>query len=108
MSTATKTVRLSTQRLAAASPVLERLGIDPRSALEMFLAAVASRKAIPFAIALPESEIAAEEYGLTVEALGTAADKIAAEVATAETVEFKPGMLTRENRTHKKVSGRRR
>ena len=63
--TATKTIRLSRSRLSAAVPILERLGMDSRSAIELFLAQVVSRKAIPFAVALPDSEYAAIEYGLT-------------------------------------------
>jgi addiction module RelB/DinJ family antitoxin len=63
--TSTKTIRLSRSRLSAAVPVLERLGMDSRSAIELFLAQVVSRKAIPFVVALPDSEYAAAEYGLT-------------------------------------------
>jgi addiction module RelB/DinJ family antitoxin len=63
--TATKTIRLSRSRLSAAGPILERLGIDSRAAIELFLAQVISRKAIPFVVALPDSEYAAAEYGLT-------------------------------------------
>lgn len=72
MPTATKTVRISRSRLAEAGPILERLGMDSRSAIELFLAQVVSRKAIPFAVALPDSEYAATEYGLS------AADVVAA------------------------------
>ena len=61
----TKTIRLSRSRLAAAGPILERLGLDSRSAIELFLAQVVSRKAIPFAVMLPDSEYAATEYGVT-------------------------------------------
>ena len=64
--TATKTIRLSRSRLSAAGPILERLGMDSRSAIELFLAQVISRKAIPFTITLPDSEYAAAEYGVTV------------------------------------------
>ena len=63
--TGTKTIRLSRSRLSAAVPILERLGLDSRAAIELFLAQVVSRKAIPFAVALPDSEYAATEYGLT-------------------------------------------
>jgi addiction module RelB/DinJ family antitoxin len=62
---ATKTIRLSRSRLSAAGPILERLGMDTRAAIELFLAQVVSRKAIPFPIALPDSEYAAAEYGIT-------------------------------------------
>ena len=63
--TKTKTIRLSRSRLSAAGPILERLGMDSRSAIELFLAQVVSRKAIPFAVTLPDSEYAAAEYGVT-------------------------------------------
>ena len=65
MPTATKPIRLSVRRLAGAGKVFDRLGISPRAALEMFLAQVESRKALPFAVALPDSEYAASEYELT-------------------------------------------
>lgn len=61
----TKTIRLSRTSLSAADPILKRLGIDSRSAIEMFLAQVVSRKAIPFPVALSGSEYASVEYGLT-------------------------------------------
>ncbi len=63
--TTTKTIRLSRSRLAEAGPILERLGLNPRSAIELFLAHVASHKAIPFAVTLPDSEYAAVEFGRT-------------------------------------------
>jgi len=63
--TSTKTIRLSRSRLSEASPILARLGLDSRSAIELFLAQVVSRKAIPFPIALSDSEYAAVEYGVT-------------------------------------------
>ena len=63
--TATKTIRLSRSRLSEAMPILERLGMDSRAAIELFLAQVVSRKAIPFPVALSDSEYAASEYGLT-------------------------------------------
>jgi addiction module RelB/DinJ family antitoxin len=63
--TTTKTIRLSRSRLSAAGPILERLGMDSRAAIELFLAQVVSRKAIPFPVALPDSEYAAAEYGVT-------------------------------------------
>lgn len=61
----TKTIRLSRSYLSAATPILKRLGVDSRSAIEMFLAQVVSRKAIPFPVALSGPEYAAIEYGMT-------------------------------------------
>ena len=76
MPTATKTIRLSRSRLSAASPILERLGIDSRSAIELFLTQVASHKAIPFAVSLPDSEYAQAEYGLTATATAAAGKRM--------------------------------
>ena len=53
---ATKTVRLSSRRLAEASKVFDRIGLDPRSALELFLAQVALKRAIPFPVDDAESD----------------------------------------------------
>lgn len=63
--TATKTIRLSRTRLAAARPIVECLGLDLRTAIELFLAQVANRKAMPFAATLPGLKYAAVEYGMT-------------------------------------------
>lgn len=52
----TKTVRLSSRRLAEASKVLDRIGLDPRSAIELFLAQVALKRAIPFPVDNAESD----------------------------------------------------
>jgi addiction module RelB/DinJ family antitoxin len=79
---ATKPVRISLRRLAAASPVFDRIGLDPRSAIELFLAQVASRKAIPFAVALPDSEYAATEYGLTAAEIAAAGKRMRRSAAT--------------------------
>ncbi len=62
MAIATKTVRLSTKRLEGAGKVLAGLGLDHRSAIEMFLAQVERRKGIPFAVTLePEPLLSAAE-----------------------------------------------
>src|SRR6266542_286654 len=61
----TKTIRVSRSRLSAAGPILDRLGMDTRSAIEMFLAQVVSRKALPFAVSLSGLDYAAAEYGAT-------------------------------------------
>ncbi|HEY4300361.1 MAG TPA: type II toxin-antitoxin system RelB/DinJ family antitoxin [Candidatus Didemnitutus sp.] len=63
--TSTKTIRLSRDRLSAAGPVLAKLGLEPRAAIELFLTHVTSRKAIPFSVALADSDYAAAEYGLS-------------------------------------------
>jgi addiction module RelB/DinJ family antitoxin len=74
--TKTKTIRLSRSRLSAAGPILERLGLDSRSAIELFLAQVVSRKAIPFAVTLPDSEYAAAEYGVTAAEIAAAGKRM--------------------------------
>ena len=74
--TTTKTIRLSRSRLSAAGPILERLGMDSRAAIELFLAQVVSRKAIPFPVALPDSEYAAAEYGVTAAEIAAAGKRM--------------------------------
>ena len=51
---------------------------------------------------------AEREYGMTPAEIVTASPHIESEIATAESVEFTPGMLTRENPAHKKISRRHR
>jgi antitoxin component of RelBE/YafQ-DinJ toxin-antitoxin module len=81
--TATKPIRISVRRLAGASKVLDQIGLDTRSAIELFLAQVESRKALPFVVALPDSEYAAAAYGLT-DAEVKAAGKRMRRAASAE------------------------
>lgn len=54
------------------------------------------------------ADYAEREYGLTATEVAGAVKRLATEVATAETVEFTPGMLARESAAHKKVSRRRK
>jgi antitoxin component of RelBE/YafQ-DinJ toxin-antitoxin module len=54
--TATKSVRLSLRRLYVAGKVFDRIGIDPRSAIELFLTQVALKRAIPFPVDSAESD----------------------------------------------------
>ena len=86
---ATKPIRLSRRRLAAAGKVLDRIGLDTRSAIELFLAQVESRKALPFPVALPDSEYAAAEYGLTAAEVAAAG----ARMRRAAAAERKSGAL---------------
>jgi addiction module RelB/DinJ family antitoxin len=53
---ATKPVRLSRESLASADPVFRRLGLDPRTAIELFLAQVTLKRAIPFSVDTAESD----------------------------------------------------
>ena len=54
------------------------------------------------------ADYAEREYGMTAADVSAAAARIVAGVASAETVEFTPGMLTSESTAHKKVSRRRK
>ena len=54
------------------------------------------------------ADYAEREYGLTAVEIAGAAKSLVAEVAVAETVEFTPGVLTREGAADKKVSRRRK
>jgi len=54
------------------------------------------------------ADYAEREYGMTAAEVDAAAGRIVADVASAQTVEFTPGMLTREGSPHKKVSRRRK
>lgn len=54
------------------------------------------------------ADYAEKEYGMPSAEVVAATSRIAADVSQAEAVEFTPGMLTRENPAHKKVSRRRK
>ncbi|MBK8474788.1 MAG: hypothetical protein IPL39_00355 [Opitutaceae bacterium] len=54
------------------------------------------------------ADYAEREYGMTSTEVASAAKRIAAEVAAAETVKFTPGLLARESTAHKKVPRRRK
>lgn len=58
------TVRVDRKHIKAAEKILAEFGMTPRTAIGVFLAEVVSRKAIPFPMALPDSEYAMAEYGL--------------------------------------------
>lgn len=48
----------------AARRVLAQLGLKPSDAINVLFAQIASRKALPFALATADSAYAREEYGL--------------------------------------------
>ena len=81
---ATKTVRLSSRRLAEASKVFDRIGVDPRSALEMFLAQVALKRAIPFPVDDAESDDGYLPHQPNAETLAALADPPVLSFASAK------------------------
>ena len=56
--------RVERANAAAAKRVLARLGLKPSDAVNALFAQIASRKALPFALATSDSSYAKEEYGL--------------------------------------------
>lgn len=52
----TMTVRVDRQGVKNASKVLARMGMTPRTAIDVFLAQVALKKALPFAVTEAESD----------------------------------------------------
>jgi addiction module RelB/DinJ family antitoxin len=50
------TIRVDRKGVKDASKVLARMGMTPRSAIDVFLAQVALKKAIPFAVTEAESD----------------------------------------------------
>jgi addiction module RelB/DinJ family antitoxin len=59
------TMRVDRQNVNAAKKILAGMGMTPRTAIDIFLAKVVSQKAIPFPLAMPDSEYARAEYGMT-------------------------------------------
>lgn len=64
MATTVLRTRVNQAQLAAAKRVLLELGLTPTAAVNALFAQIASRKALPFVLATPDSEYAAAEYGL--------------------------------------------
>ena len=56
--------RVDRANAPAARRVLARLGLKPSDAINVLFAQIASRKALPFALATSDSDYAREEYGL--------------------------------------------
>ena len=61
----TMTMRVDRRNMKAAKKILAGMGLTPRAAIDVFLARVVSQKAIPFPLAMPDSEYAKAEYGMT-------------------------------------------
>jgi addiction module RelB/DinJ family antitoxin len=57
-------VRVDQGNAVAARRVLAQLGLKPSDAINVLFAQIASRKALPFALATADSSYAREEYGL--------------------------------------------
>ena len=56
--------RVDRSNAIAARRVLARLGLKPSDAVNVLFAQIASRKALPFALATSDASYAKEEYGL--------------------------------------------
>jgi addiction module RelB/DinJ family antitoxin len=88
MTTVLKT-RVDRSNAIAARQVLAQLGLKPSDAINVLFAQIASRKALPFALATSDSSYAREEYGLNhaeVEAVGSRLRKELARERRAGTV----------------------
>jgi len=75
--------RVDRRNATEARRVLALLGMTPTDAVNVFFAQVASRKAIPFAIATADSDYAAEEYGLTKAGIAATSRRISRATARA-------------------------
>jgi len=64
MSTIVLKSRVDRTHAAAARRVLAKIGLKPSDAVNALFAQIASRKALPFALATADSLYAKEEYGL--------------------------------------------
>ncbi len=83
MSTAILRTRVDRAQAAAAKTVLARMGLTPSAAVNILFAHIASRRALPFAVALPDSDYARDEYGLTPAEVKAAARRLHADIARA-------------------------
>jgi addiction module RelB/DinJ family antitoxin len=76
MSTIVLKSRVNRFNAVAARRVLARLGLKPSDAVNALFAQIASRKALPFALATSDSSYAKEEYGLDEKAVAAASARI--------------------------------
>jgi addiction module RelB/DinJ family antitoxin len=65
----TMTMRIDRRKVNDAKTILAGMGLTPRAAIDVFLSKVISQKAIPFPLAMADSEYARSEYGATAEEL---------------------------------------
>ena len=75
-------MRVDRKKVLAAKKILAGMGLTPRTAIDVFLAKVVSLKAIPFPVAMADSEYAKMEYGLTQEELAACDRRIDRIIAT--------------------------
>jgi addiction module RelB/DinJ family antitoxin len=73
--------RVDRLNAASARRVLARLGLKPSDAVNALFAQIASRKALPFALATSDSSYAREEYGLDEKAVAVASARIRRQIA---------------------------
>ena len=73
------TMRVDRRKVNDAKTILAGMGLTPRTAIDVFLARVISQKAIPFPLAMADSEYALTEYGATAEELAGLNRVVAAE-----------------------------
>ena len=73
--------RVDRSNAAAARRVLARLGLKPSDAVNALFAQIASRKALPFALATSDSSYAKEEYGLDEKAIAVASVRMRRQIA---------------------------
>jgi addiction module RelB/DinJ family antitoxin len=73
--------RVDRSNAAAARRVLARLGLKPSDAVNALFAQIASRKALPFALATSDSAYAKEEYGLDEKAVARVGARLRRETA---------------------------
>jgi len=81
MSTIVLKSRVDRLYAASARRVLARLGLKPSDAVNALFAQIASRKALPFALATSDSSYAREEYGLDEKAVAVTSDRIRRQIA---------------------------
>jgi addiction module RelB/DinJ family antitoxin len=74
--------RVDRTNAASARRVLAKLGLKPSDAVNALFAQIASRKALPFALATADSIYAREEYGLDEKAVLAVGEKLRDELAT--------------------------
>jgi addiction module RelB/DinJ family antitoxin len=73
--------RVDRSNAAAARRVLTRLGLKPSDAVNALFAQIASRKALPFALATSDSFYAKEEYGLDEKAVAIVGVRLRRQIA---------------------------
>lgn len=73
--------RVDRANAVAARRVLAQLGLKPSDAINVLFAQIASRKALPFALATADSAYAQEQYGLDDEAVAEVGARLRKELA---------------------------